>query len=127
MKHIDIIGIGLSADTITQEGLCAAKNADSLFGAPRMLEAFSCLEKTTYSEYEPAIIAKIISQSENRRFAVLVSGDTGFYSAAEKLSKALSGYDTVLIPGVSSLSGFFARLKRPWQNARLVSLSLIHI
>ena len=121
MKHIDIIGIGLSADTITQEGLCAVENADSLFGAPRMLEAFSCLEKTTYSEYEPAIIAKIISQSKHLRFAVLVSGDTGFYSAAEKLSKSLSEYETVLIPGVSSLSYFFARLKRPWQNARLVS------
>ena len=68
------------------------------------------------------------------RYAVLVSGDVGFYSAAAKLTEAMPSYegmpsfggmpsfDVRLIPGVSTVNAFFARLKIPWQDAALVSV-----
>ncbi len=121
MKRIRIIGMGVSADTVTQEGLRAIGQAEVLIGAPRLLDAFDEPGKQRYAEYAPEEVAQIVEQSGAKRFAVLVSGDTGFYSAAEKICEALAVYDVTLVPGVSSLQCFFARLKRPWQDAALLS------
>ena len=121
MKHVTIVGIGMGPDTMTQEGLQAIEKADILLGAPRMLHAFSYLGKKSYPEYMPKGVCRIVDTSEANLFAVLVSGDPGFFSAAEELCTALIGCEVSLIPGISSLNYFFARLKRPWQVAALVS------
>jgi precorrin-6Y C5,15-methyltransferase (decarboxylating) len=112
---------GLWANTVTQEGLRAIEQADALIGGAAPYKEFAVKGKEVYTEYVPERVAQIVGESAQRRFAVLVSGDTGFYSAADKLSAALSEHTPSLIPGVSSLSCFFARLKRPWQDAALVS------
>ena len=51
----------------------------------------------------------------------MYSGDTGFYSGAQGLLKALEEknngqWETEVIPGISSLSYLAARLKKSWQN-----------
>lgn len=121
MKKVTVVGVGMGPDTITQEGLRAVRQADALIGAPRLLSLFAGGGKPAFAEYLPEPVAKAVRESDCRSFAVLVSGDTGFYSAAEGLCAALAEYELTLIPGVSSLSCFFARLKRPWQEAALVS------
>ncbi len=121
MKHVTIVGIGMSIDTVTQDGLRAIQCADVLVGAQRMLDAFAALQKMVYAEYAPNRVADTISACGHARFAVLVSGDTGFYSAAEGLTAMLADYNVTIIPGVSSLSYFFARIKQPWQDVKLLS------
>lgn len=121
MKHVSIIGIGMSADTVTQEGFAAIQNADALIGAQRMVDAFASIQKPCYTEYLPGCVAGVVAGSEHQRFAVLVSGDTGFYSAADGLASILSDYHVTIIPGISSLSYFFAHIKQPWQDAKLIS------
>ncbi len=121
MKRVTIVGIGMGPDTVTQEGLEAIQKADILLGAPRMLHAFSYLGKKSYPEYTPKGVCHIVDTSEAALFAVLVSGDTGFFSAAEDLCMALANCEVSLIPGISSLNYFFAKLKRPWQDAALLS------
>ncbi len=121
MKYVSIIGMGMSADTITQEGLRAIQNADALVGAQRMLDAFASLQMPCYAEYLPDSVLGVIVGSGHQNFAVLVSGDTGFYSAADGLAAILADYNVTFIPGVSSLSYFFARIKQPWQDAKLLS------
>ncbi len=121
MKNVAIIGIGMNADTVTREGLRAIERSDVLFGAPRMLGAFSHLEKPSFPVYEPAAIKALINESALSNFAVLVSGDTGFFSAAKLLVATLSELETTLFPGISSVSYFFAKLKRCWQDAVLIS------
>ncbi|HWR23797.1 MAG TPA: precorrin-6y C5,15-methyltransferase (decarboxylating) subunit CbiE [Feifaniaceae bacterium] len=121
MKRVAIIGVGMGADTVTGEGLNAIEQAEVLLGAPRMLSEFSRFEKPSYAVYEPEKVRALLDESKMRRFAVLVSGDTGFYSAADGLIETLSGYEVKLIPGVSSVSYFFAKIKRPWQDAALLS------
>ncbi len=121
MKSVAIIGVGMGADTVTGEGLHAIEQAEVLLGAPRMLSAFSRLDKPSYAVYEPEKIRALLGESGMQCFAVLVSGDTGFYSAADGLAETLSGYEVRLIPGISSVSYFFAKIKRPWQGAALLS------
>ena len=54
---------------------------------------------------------------------VLFSGDTGFYSGTKSLLKALDKDVTVeILPGIGSLAWFCARLRRPWEDVRAVSL-----
>ena len=121
MKSVAIIGIGMGADTVTGEGLRAIEQAEVLLGAPRMLSAFSRFDKPSYAVYEPEKVKTLLDESGFLRFAVLVSGDTGFYSAADGLTGTLSGYEMRLIPGICSVSYFFAKIKRPWQDAALLS------
>ena len=122
MKTITIIGIGTGLATLTKEGLAAIEKAEVLLGASRMLAEFAYFGKPSFPEYQPEKTVKIIEERGESRFAILVSGDVGFYSGAERLSKALSHYHVELIPGISSMNYFFAKLKMPWQDAALLSL-----
>jgi len=53
--------------------------------------------------------------------AVLFSGDTGFFSGAQPLAQLLEGYEVAILPGISSLSYFCAKIQIPWQNVKIVS------
>ncbi|MBR5680489.1 MAG: precorrin-6y C5,15-methyltransferase (decarboxylating) subunit CbiE, partial [Clostridia bacterium] len=57
-----------------------------------------------------------------RRAAVVMRGDTGFFSGTKKLLGALDGYDVTLLPGISSISAFAAKLGVSWDDASLLSL-----
>lgn len=121
MKTIAIVGIGMSPDTVTQEGQKAILEAQVLLGARRMVGYYADLGKTICPEYAPERVREAVEQSDAAHFAVLVSGDVGFYSAAQGLCRSLSDFQVRLIPGISSLVYFFARLGLPWQEAACVS------
>ena len=125
MKKIVIVGTGMGPCSITREGLQALEEAEVWFGASRLLETFKPLfagkEKPVCPMYKPDAILRAVEEREETCFAVLVSGDTGFFSAAGAIREALQQYEPRLIPGVSSGSAFFARLGLPWQDAALLS------
>jgi precorrin-6Y C5,15-methyltransferase (decarboxylating) len=120
MKQVTIVGLGMSADTLTVQGQSAIYKADVLIGAPRLIAQFESLNKQSFAEYTPESVARILHENEDGSFCILVSGDTGFYSAAEGLCAVL-GLLCYINSGVSSLSYFFARLMRPWQDAAVIS------
>ena len=121
MKQITIVGVGLSADTLTVEGRAAIEQASVLLGAERLLAPFAPLGKASFAIYAPDAVARIVREQNAECFCVLVSGDVGFYSAAAGLCEALAEMDVRCIPGISTVSAFFAKLKLPWQNAAFVS------
>lgn len=121
MKTITIIGVGMSHETTTQEGYAAIRDAEMLLGAPRLIELYSCFEKPSFPEYLPEGVLRVLEETSAERYAILLSGDVGFFSAANVLLPALGAYPVRLVPGVSSLSYFFARLARPWQDAAIIS------
>lgn len=122
MKQVAILGMGMGPATLTAQGLEALEQAEVLLGAPRMLAALSAYgPKSAYPAYEPGKVKEIIRESGHARFAVLVSGDTGFFSAAQGLLAALDQEEVTVLPGVSCVSYFFAKLRLPWQEAALVS------
>jgi len=60
-----------------------------------------------------------------KNIAIMLSGDTGFYSGAGRLYEKLqelAGYNIDIIPGISSVAYFAARLKINWQDIKLLSL-----
>jgi precorrin-6Y C5,15-methyltransferase (decarboxylating) len=120
-KSIAITGTGLGPGTMTQEGWKALNEAEVWFGAKRVLKLFHGSvqeEKICFPFYAQDRIIEAIEGSPARRFAVLVSGDAGFYSAAQELYRALQHrYSVAIIPGISTVSAFFARLGLPWQDA----------
>ena len=125
MKKVTVIGIGINADTLTFEAAKAIKSAQVLAGARRVLDLVSDIYKDApirlYPYYLPSEISGIIAAEDAERFAVLVSGDVGFYSAAAGLASALNDCGVNFIPGVSTVNAFFARLQLPWQDAAFVS------
>lgn len=121
MKRIAIIGMGLGADTVTPEAREAVERAGALIGAPRMLEYYRDTNKPSYPYYLSKDIAALIASENAETFAVLVSGDVGFYSAASGLAEALAEYELRFIPGISTVNAFFAKLKLPWQDAAFIS------
>lgn len=118
MKRVAIVGMGVGADSLTAAAVRALDEADVLFGSPRLLNLYN---KEKYPDFAPDTVAKRIAEHKANHFAVLVSGDPGFYSAADKLCDALTEYELTVIPSVSSLNAFFAKLRRPWQDAAATS------
>ncbi|MCQ2960753.1 MAG: precorrin-6y C5,15-methyltransferase (decarboxylating) subunit CbiE [archaeon] len=121
MKEINIIGMGMSEKTLTAEALALINDADILIGAKRLINEFSELNKPSYNAYLSNDILKIIEKTDAEKIAILVSGDVGFYSAAEKLTETLKDYSPNLIAGISSVSYFFAKCSLPWKDANLIS------
>lgn len=121
MKKISIVGIGMSNKTLTQEALDIIYESDVLIGTKRLLNEVSYLNKPSYDAFLADDVAKIIDDVDYENIVVLVSGDVGFYSGAEKLVNVLNKFDIRLIPGISSVSYFFAKSLLPWKDANLIS------
>jgi len=121
MKKVAIVGTGTGKDTLTSEAMEVIKDAEVLIGAPRALEPYKDMGKPSYPYYLSKDIAALIAGEAAERFAVLVSGDVGFYSAAAGLAEALKEYDLRFIPGISTVNAFFAKFKLPWQDAAFIS------
>ena len=122
--HVSVVGIGPgNVKTMTREVREAIVRADCLIGAKRMLEAVSAPGQSVFEAVSPQEIAGFIkTHPEYRRFAVVMSGDVGFFSGTKKLLPLLSGCDVEVLPGLSSLSYLCARLKTSYED--VISLSV---
>lgn len=121
---ITLVGIGLgNLSTLTIEGYRAIETASCIVGAGRMLELLpDTFTKNRVDTISPNRIVKIIKQQPSDcEICVLFSGDVGFYSGAKKLKTALRRAEFTMIPGVSSVQYFAAKLKQPWQDWKLAS------
>lgn len=154
-KKVYLLGIGMGDHMMmTEEVKERLRFADCIIGASRMVEsalaAIKEMKKSdtqgsanssglhenteslgleTYCEYRAPQIAGFIREHTScKRFAVVFSGDTGFYSGAKKLTEALKEYTegmeyTVeMFPGVSSVSYLASRLNVSWEDAKIVCL-----
>ena len=116
-----LIGVGMgNPDTLTGEARRAIKESRVLLGAPRLLEPWSG-EKPAHPLIRPQEILAALEGESDGPVAVLLSGDTGFYSGAKALWPLLEGYEVHTIPGISSLAYFCARLNTTWQDVHWVS------
>ena len=127
--HIYLIGIGMgNPESLTIEAGKAIRDADVLIGAARMTEPFK-EEKKVFHDYKAEEIVKVLQvQESTSKIAILMSGDVGFYSGAKKLIKAIekaSFYkesEFTVLPGISSVVSFCAKLHMSWDDVKLISV-----
>ncbi len=122
--HVSIVSLGPgSRGAMTGEAEAAIRGADCLIGARRMLEAVAAPGQAQYCAVAPdAISDYILAHREYRRFAVVMSGDAGFFSGTKKLLPLLDGCETEVIPGLSSLVTLCARLQTSYEDVYVTSL-----
>ena len=121
--HVAIVGIGPGAqDLLTARVREILQNCDALIGARSVVE--SCpVRKTAFFEFLPQKVRAVLDGHPSiRRAAVVMRGDTGFFSGTKNLLGALDGYDVSVEPGVSSAAVFAAALGVSWDDAALLSL-----
>ncbi len=122
MRRFTIIGAGLgSIEGLTGEARTALLSADRALGTPRLADSLSGLRKIEACSL--AYLAESARQAEVPHTALIVSGDPGFFSAAQSLREALRAYGKVeTLCGISSLQAFCARLGEQWDDAVFLSL-----
>lgn len=121
---VTLIGMGPGGPgSLTEEAVRALEGAELLIGARRLLSAVRISTAERIPEYRPEAVFDVIRPAPDRNICVIYSGDTGFYSGAAKLITLLEqkGIPFRVVPGLSSVQIFAARLGLPWQDWRLCS------
>lgn len=125
-RKVSIIGIGMgNPDTLTLGALKALENCDCIIGAKRMVEGIlsSIPNRPYYIEYQEHNILNFMNtHTEYRHFAIVYSGDIGFYSGAKKLYPFLTDYEVDTYAGISSMVYFCSKLQLPWEDVYPLSL-----
>ena len=125
LPSVALVGIGPgSPGEMTASVQRAIRGADCIIGARRMLEAgFSDERQVRCEAVVPVDIVRCIRERQDcRRFAVLLSGDTGFFSGAKRLLPMLEGCEVEVLPGLNSLQVLCARLGTSYEDVVPVSL-----
>ncbi len=123
-RKITLIGVGPgTGKCLTAEAREAIESADVLIGAERMLKVAEDVGVERHEEYRAEKIHEFIQMnSRYRRVAILLSGDTGFYSGAASLKEELKEYDVTALPGISSVSCMAARIGVGLEGVPLLSI-----
>lgn len=118
-----IVGTGMEGrKTLTAEAKKIIENAEAIIGARRMVEPFMGMDKQFFISWKSEEIADYLCGKCFTSVAILVSGDCGFYSGAEKFVQLISDIDTEIICGISSPVYFCSKIQKPWQDMKFISL-----
>ena len=130
-RKIILSGIGMgNTDGMTREAYHAFEEAEVIFGAERMLENLPGKGvKVPYYRADD-IISYLIEYPQYTKVAAAFSGDSGFYSGAQSMKKALEEAnekgilksETTILPGISSVSALAAHFGVSWNDAVLASI-----
>lgn len=122
-RIVYLVGAGPGKEeNLTAEAKQILQQCDCIIGAARILDVVKGWNKPTFQSYLPGEIHRWMEEHQKyRTIAVVLSGDTGFYSGAKKLEAELNEYRVITVPGISSVVYLAARLHTSWEDACLVS------
>ena len=127
---IALLGIGPGDEkNLTEIAREAIERADLIFGAERMIADYR-ESKKCYPYYLARDVAPVIKEEMPGRVAVLFSGDSGFFSGAEKMKRDLETllkeegvkFDIEVFSGISSLSYFASKMGISYSDAVITSI-----
>ena len=127
MRKVTIIGAGPgNPDLLPTAARDALDIADVVIGARRALAGIDLPPDVVRCELVKTedIVGALAGEASWQRAVVVMTGDTGLFSGASRLTCALrdvTGLEVRVIPGVSSASYLAAQLVRPWQDWRFAS------
>ncbi len=118
-----LVGMGCGMSSLTQEAANALAQAELVVGAARLLAELPPTRARVVEASRPQQIASVVGASDCSHCAVVLSGDTGFHSAAARIAELLAQTTAQIevIPGISSVQMLSACLGRPWQGWTLLS------
>ena len=127
---IKLISVGTGTQPLlTAQAAQAIAGCDCLFGAARLLQQFALPGQCTLQGYQPEQLLDYLAQHPIHLAGVLLSGDAGFFSAAQSWRDYLTDHQqlqkTVVLetlPGISSVLYLAARMGESWQQAGFCSL-----
>lgn len=123
-QSILIVGCGPgSLDYVTPAALQAIESSDLLIGARRLLDLFpsASAERVRVDTDVRTVLSTIEGFPDEKRIAVLVTGDPGLHSLAKIIVEHFGKESCKIIPGISSVQLAFARLGLDWSDVRIVS------
>lgn len=123
-RHITICGIGPgNPDYILPIVWQKASNAQLLVGGKRHLDIFQKLNKPIVCiSAKLAQLKDEIESSKAQNIVAVVSGDTGFYSLRNYLTRQFPDTYIEVIPGISSFQYFYAQINCGYEKAFISSL-----
>lgn len=143
-RNISLLGIGMGTKaTMTTAVKEKIEQADYLFGAERLLESVKewGKEKQNYPFYLAEDIIPVLEniletgqsnapKDKDVEVGILFSGDSGFYSGAQKLYQSLIDWkkereeeiSIQIYSGISSISYFASACRVSWQDAKVMSI-----
>ena len=100
----------------------AVRKADVIVGGRRQLELFKDLNKpeVTFNGKVADLKDKLLQLSGN--VAIVVSGDTGFYSLRTFIKREFPNVPLQIEPGISSYQYLYAKVGLGYENACLASV-----
>ena len=123
-RAVTVVGIGPGGRTyLTEEAKKALAACDAVIGAKSVTDVLA-VDQPVFAEYLPQKVRETLrSHPSVRRAAVVMRGDTGFFSGAKKLVETLrEENDVTVIPGVASPVLLAAKLGVSWEDAAFLSL-----
>ncbi len=118
-----VIGTGMNGEsTLTREAAAAIADSEVIIGAERMTAPYLSSGKTVLTTYKPTEIADYLNCSTASSAAVLLSGDTGFFSAAKRLLPLLEDHDVKTLCGISSAAYLCSLTGHSYEDMRFISL-----
>lgn len=121
---INIVGLGPGArDYILPVAIRIIKSAELVVGAERNLESIKEHNSNIMNLNKGlSTIGEFLSANKQKNIAVVVSGDSGFYSMVNFISKYVEKDYLIITPGISSLQYMYSKLKRGYEDCKWVSL-----
>ncbi len=117
-KKVIIAGAGMGNPAgMTSELLLALEKAELIIGPARLVRPFQEEGRKVFCEYRADRILSAVEKAEENRILILVSGDQGFFSAAERIGRLLSSFHPQVLPGISSVAYFSAKIGVPYSSA----------
>ncbi|MBT8340271.1 MAG: precorrin-6y C5,15-methyltransferase (decarboxylating) subunit CbiE, partial [Desulfatitalea sp.] len=119
-----VVGMGIAADDLTAAQRRTIRSAHLLVGGQRHLDRFADLpiEKLTIAGDLSNVMAAIRADLGRRRIVVLASGDPLLFGIGARIAREIGPEAVTVLPNVSAVAAAFARIGRPWGQARIVSL-----
>lgn len=124
---IDVLGLGPgNRSYILPEVEKRIKAADLVVGGKRNIESISDLvdgkEVAYIDRHLKELVESMKKEKKEKKIAVVLSGDTGFYSMLGYLKKNFTLSELDVVPGISSMQYFFARIGEQWHDAEIASV-----
>jgi len=121
---VQVIGLGVDiGDTLGRAARTALAQAEVVIAASRHLKAFAELQAELLGYPSPMEdLWPLLQARSGKRIVLLASGDPLFYGIGASLLRELAPEQIIFQPHISSIQAAFARVKKSWQDAHIVSL-----